>query len=69
MNDTYGQLILALLAILLTINIWNLTQRYDDRQIIDERLERIQASVTDIDQDVQKLGKMVEDSKPKQRKR
>ena len=69
MNDTYGQLILALVAILLTINIWNLTQRYDDRQIIDERLDRIQAFVIDIDQDVHELTDMLEESQPKQKKR
>ena len=67
MNDTYGQLILALLAILLTINIWNLTQRYDDRQTIDERLGRIQAIITNIDRDVDELYDIVDQPKKKKK--
>ena len=55
MNDTYGQLILGLLAVLLTLNIWNLLASHSLYEDLDEKIVLIQAIVTDIDEDVHEL--------------
>ncbi|MBC6444545.1 MAG: hypothetical protein GDA50_03815 [Alphaproteobacteria bacterium GM202ARS2] len=56
MNDIYAQLILGLLAILLTLTIWNLIERQSIYEDLDEKITLMQAIITDIDEDVHELS-------------